>query len=84
MTTENLITVLDLARLELETAYKRLGYSNSNILTSINESIVHLQCEALSQAAVSGTFCECISRIGVSGPEHGPWICRSCQKEVAK
>lgn len=55
MTTENLITVLDLARMELEAAYKRLGYSNSNVVTSINESIVHLQREALSQAAVSGS-----------------------------
>lgn len=56
MTNENLISVLDLARMELESCYKRLGYSNSNILKGINDSIVHLQSKALSQAAVSGSL----------------------------
>lgn len=27
-------------------------------------------------------YCNCISRVGVSGTEHGKWTCRSCKKEV--
>lgn len=29
-------------------------------------------------------YCECISRTGVDGEEHGPWTCCSCKKLVKK
>jgi len=30
----------------------------------------------------NNSFCNCISRTGITGPEHGPWICSSCSKEI--
>ena len=39
---------------------------------------------ALRQPPVISSFCDCISRCGVDGEEHGKWYCKSCKKEIAK
>lgn len=55
MENKEIIKVLNLAVMELETAYKRLGYTNSNVMRSMVEMIDDLEREELSQATVMGS-----------------------------
>jgi hypothetical protein len=42
MENSELINVLELARIELESCYQKLGYNGSNVLTQVNETIEKL------------------------------------------
>ncbi len=45
------------------------------------------KCRELAQFLLDKdniSYCECISRTGIKGVEHGPWTCKSCEKPINK
>lgn len=79
MENSELINVLELARMELESCYKKLGYNGSNVLTQVNETIEKMNF-GFNVSITPIKECPYCSSIKVMMFTSDLNICRQCNK----
>ena len=80
---KQIIYALNLAR--NSTCWKEMNEEQGKHLRKeIDKALEEVKKFSSNPLLADSSFCECISRTGIDGTEHGKWTCRSCGKEVAK